>query len=69
MKAACCGLGELNARGLCLPLSNLCSNRQGYIFWDLFHPTEASSRILVERMFDGPSSYTSPINMRQLVDA
>ncbi|XP_057724378.1 GDSL esterase/lipase At5g55050-like [Arachis stenosperma] len=69
IKAACCGFGELNARGLCLPLSNLCSNRQDHIFWDLFHPTEAANRIFVDKMFDGSSKYTSPINMRQLVAA
>ncbi|TKY57309.1 GDSL esterase/lipase [Spatholobus suberectus] len=69
VKAACCGLGELNARAPCLPLSNLCPNRQDHIFFDQFHPTEAASSILVNRIFDGPSSYTSPINMRQLVAA
>ncbi|KAK7300057.1 hypothetical protein RJT34_10889 [Clitoria ternatea] len=69
VKAACCGLGELNARAPCLPLSNLCSNRQDHIFWDQFHPTEAASRIFTDEIFDGSSGYTSPINMRQLVTA
>ncbi|CAJ1971413.1 unnamed protein product [Sphenostylis stenocarpa] len=69
VKAACCGLGELNARAPCLPLSNLCPNRQDHIFFDQFHPTEAASRIFVNRLFDGTSSYAFPINMRQLVAA
>ncbi|WVY91283.1 hypothetical protein V8G54_036797 [Vigna mungo] len=69
VKGACCGLGELNARAPCLPLSNLCPNRQDHIFFDQFHPTEAASRIFVNRLFDGPSGYASPINMRQLVAA
>ncbi|XP_061342253.1 GDSL esterase/lipase At5g55050 isoform X2 [Gastrolobium bilobum] len=69
VKAACCGLGVLNARAPCLPVSNLCPNRQDHIFWDQFHPTEAASRIFADRIFNGPSSYTSPINMRQLVAA
>lgn len=69
MKAACCGLGELNARAPCLPVSNLCPTRQDHVFWDQYHPTEAASRIFVDRIFYGPSTYTSPINMRQLVAA
>jgi len=50
-------------------LSNLCPDRQDHIFFDQFHPTEAASRIFVNRLFDGASAYTSPINMRQLVAA
>ncbi|XP_020210184.1 GDSL esterase/lipase At5g55050 [Cajanus cajan] len=69
VKGACCGVGELNARATCLPLSNLCPNRQDHLFFDQFHPTEAASRILVDRLFNGSSSYTSPINMRQLIHA
>jgi len=69
VEAACCGLGELNARAPCLPVSHLCPNRQDHIFWDQFHPTEAASRIFVDKIFDGSSTYTSPINMRQLVAA
>ncbi|CAK8538826.1 unnamed protein product [Lathyrus sativus] len=69
VKAACCGLGELNARAPCLPVSKLCPTRQDHVFWDQYHPTEAASQIFVDRIFDGPSTYTSPINMRQLVAA
>ena len=68
VKAACCGLGELNAEIPCLPISNVCSNRKDHIFWDPFHPTEVAARIFVEKLFDGPSKYTSPVSMRQLVD-
>ncbi|PNX99857.1 GDSL esterase/lipase [Trifolium pratense] len=69
VKGACCGLGELNARAPCLPMSNLCPNGQDHVFWDQFHPTEAASRIFVDKIFYGSSTYTSPINMRQLVAA
>ncbi|KAL2322671.1 hypothetical protein Fmac_027050 [Flemingia macrophylla] len=65
VKAACCGLGELNAEFPCLPISNLCSNRHDHVFWDPFHPTEAAARILVNELFS--SKYTSPINMEQLL--
>ncbi|KAG8492680.1 hypothetical protein CXB51_010315 [Gossypium anomalum] len=67
IKAACCGLGELRARVPCLPLATQCSNRTDHMFWDLYHPTEATTRIVVDTVFDGPSRYCVPINVRQLV--
>lgn len=65
-KAACCGLGYLNAKAPCLPVSNYCSNRRDHVFWDFFHPTEATHRILVEHLFQG-STYTVPMNVKELV--
>lgn len=67
VKAACCGLGELRAKIPCLLVSNFCSNREDHIFWDQYHPTQAASRIFVDRIFNGPSKYTFPITMRQLL--
>ncbi|CAL0310885.1 unnamed protein product [Lupinus luteus] len=68
VKAACCGLDNLNARVPCLPISNVCPNRKDHIFRDLYHPTEAAARIFVDKSFHGSSKYTSPINMRQLLE-
>ncbi|XP_019431532.1 PREDICTED: GDSL esterase/lipase At5g55050-like [Lupinus angustifolius] len=67
VKGACCGLGKLNAQIPCLPISKICFNRQNHVFWDPFHPTEAAARIFVDRIFNGPAKYTSPINMKQLL--
>ncbi|KAK9268951.1 hypothetical protein L1049_000717 [Liquidambar formosana] len=67
VKAACCGLGNLNAKVACLPISNYCSNRRDHLFWDLFHPTEAAASIFADNLFDGPKQYASPINVKQLV--
>lgn len=67
MKAACCGIGELNAELPCLPTSSVCSNRQDHIFWDLVHPTQAATQIIVDRLFNGLSKDTSPIDMEQLL--
>ncbi|XWS51845.1 hypothetical protein CRYUN_Cryun11dG0017400 [Craigia yunnanensis] len=69
IKAACCGLGELKAKVPCVPVSTYCSNRKDHVFWDLYHPTEATARIFVDTLFDGPSQYTVPMNVRQLVSA
>ncbi|XP_058738251.1 uncharacterized protein LOC131610349 [Vicia villosa] len=67
VKAACCGLGELNAIAPCLPVSNLVLNRQNHVLWDQYHPTKAAPHIFADGIFDGPSIYMFPINMRQLV--
>ncbi|KAH1063195.1 hypothetical protein J1N35_028182 [Gossypium stocksii] len=67
IEAACCGLGELKARVPCLPFATQCFNRTDHIFWDKYHPTEATTRIVVDTLFDGSSQYCVPINVRQLV--
>ncbi|EEF32465.1 GDSL esterase/lipase At5g55050 [Ricinus communis] len=66
-KAACCGLGKLNAEVPCIPISTYCSNRSNHVFWDMVHPTEATDRILVNTIFDNQSHYIFPMNMRQLI--
>ncbi|KAJ7963790.1 GDSL esterase/lipase [Quillaja saponaria] len=67
IKAACCGIGELRAKGPCLPISSYCSNREDHIFWDEYHPTESAYRILVDAIFGGSSKYAFPITIRQLI--
>ncbi|XP_050367734.1 GDSL esterase/lipase At5g55050-like [Argentina anserina] len=65
-QAACCGLGYLNAKFPCLPVASYCSNRRDHMFWDLYHPTEATHKILVEHLFEG-STYSTPMNVKKLV--
>ncbi|KAF3949487.1 hypothetical protein CMV_024648 [Castanea mollissima] len=67
VKAACCGLGNLNAKVACLPIAKYCSNRRDHVFWDLYHPTEAAHRILLDDIFEGSSQYTFPMNVKQLI--
>ncbi|XP_010244496.1 PREDICTED: GDSL esterase/lipase At5g55050-like [Nelumbo nucifera] len=66
VKAACCGLGNLNAKVACLPISSYCPNRRDHVFWDLYHPTEAAARIFTDNIFDGSEPIVFPINVRQL---
>ncbi|KAG0483956.1 hypothetical protein HPP92_012040 [Vanilla planifolia] len=66
VKAACCGLGELNAKVACTPISSYCSNRRNHVFWDFVHPTEATARIIAADLFDGSSPHVFPLNLRQL---
>lgn len=63
----CCGGGEYNGQLPCLPVvDQLCSNRDEYVFWDAFHPTQAVNEVLGFRSFGGPISDISPMNVQQL---
>ncbi|KAI3732310.1 hypothetical protein L1987_63514 [Smallanthus sonchifolius] len=62
-KTACCGQGPYNGLGLCTPWSSLCEDRDKYVFWDAFHPTERASRFIVEQMMNGADEYMRPMNL------
>ncbi|XP_073126511.1 GDSL esterase/lipase At5g33370-like [Henckelia pumila] len=62
-KMACCGQGRYNGLGLCTPLSNLCLNRDQYVFWDPFHPSERANRLIVQQIFNGDNTYMHPMNL------
>ncbi|XP_020591995.1 GDSL esterase/lipase At5g55050 [Phalaenopsis equestris] len=66
VEAACCGLGDLNAKVACTPISSYCSNRTNHVFWDFYHPTEATAGILAADLFDGSAPHVYPVNLRQL---
>jgi phospholipase/lecithinase/hemolysin len=65
-KAACCGLGDMHAKIACTPLSAYCANRSDHVFWDFYHPTEATAQKLTDTAFDGSAPFIFPINIRQL---
>ncbi|EOA20881.1 hypothetical protein CARUB_v10001218mg [Capsella rubella] len=62
-KVACCGQGPYNGLGLCTVLSNLCPNRDLYVFWDAFHPTEKANRMIVRYILTGTTKYMNPMNL------
>ncbi|PNX79053.1 GDSL esterase/lipase [Trifolium pratense] len=64
--AACCGFGRNKAQINCLPMTNICPNRDQYVFWDPFHPTQAVSKIMANKAFNGPPSVCHPINVIQM---
>ncbi|PIN09024.1 Triacylglycerol lipase [Handroanthus impetiginosus] len=66
-KVACCGQGPYNGIGLCTPLSNLCPNRDVYVFWDPFHPSEKANRIIVEQILSGDNKYMNPMNLSTIM--
>ncbi|KAM5550176.1 GDSL esterase/lipase [Rosa sericea] len=63
---ACCGIGRNQGQITCLPFAVPCSNRNQYMFWDAFHPTEAANAVLAWRAFNGPPSDSYPINVQQM---
>ncbi|XP_076923840.1 GDSL esterase/lipase At5g33370-like [Bidens hawaiensis] len=64
---ACCGQGPFNGLGLCTPWSMLCDNRDKFVFWDAFHPTERASRYIVEQMMNGADEYMRPMNISTIM--
>lgn len=49
--AGCCGVGRNNGQITCLPFQTPCPNRNQYLFWDAFHPSEAANIIVGRRSY------------------
>ncbi|CAN6245627.1 unnamed protein product [Urochloa humidicola] len=60
---ACCGQGRFNGMGLCTMVSSLCADRDRYVFWDAFHPTERANRLIVQQFMSGSVDYIAPMNL------
>ncbi|KAJ7944089.1 GDSL esterase/lipase [Quillaja saponaria] len=70
VKFACCGNGtSFNAENPCSPDAQVCQERNKYLFWDQFHPTQAAARLAALTFFGGSPPYVSPFNFTQLVRA
>ncbi|RRT38821.1 hypothetical protein B296_00053158 [Ensete ventricosum] len=68
IKTACCGAGKFNGQSGCTPNATYCSERHRYLFWDLLHPTHATSKLAGAAIYYGSQQFASPINFRQLVE-
>ncbi|GMY37794.1 GDSL esterase/lipase At5g45670-like [Fagus crenata] len=65
--AGCCGVGRNNGQITCLPLQTPCPNRNEYLFWDAFHPTEAGNTIVGRRAYSAQSASDAyPVDIRRL---
>lgn len=49
-------------------VSNLCSNRDEYAFWDGFHPTEKANRLIVQQIMGGNTDYMHPMNLSTIME-
>ncbi|XP_058115136.1 GDSL esterase/lipase 7 [Magnolia sinica] len=63
---ACCGNGRYGGAVSCLPLQRPCTNRDQYIFWDSFHPTQAVNAIIAESCYGESATDCHPISISQL---
>ncbi|KAF5192304.1 GDSL esterase/lipase [Thalictrum thalictroides] len=65
--SACChAAGRFGGVIPCIPSSKVCLDRSKYVFWDPYHPSEASNIIIANRLIDGDSNDIFPTNVRQL---
>ncbi|XP_009793810.1 GDSL esterase/lipase At1g71691-like [Nicotiana tabacum] len=62
----CCGVGRNRGQITCLPFQTPCQNREQFIFWDAFHPTEAVNILFGRKAFNGGPDVVYPINIQQL---
>nr|AAM74257.1 Hypothetical protein [Oryza sativa Japonica Group] len=65
--SACCGSGIMGAEDDCLPNSTLCTDHEGFLFWDRVHPSQRSAQLTAATFYDGMSHFTTPFNFKQLV--
>lgn len=47
---SCCKV-DTTVGGLCLSYAHVCNNRDEYVFWDAFHPSDAANAVLADRFF------------------
>ncbi|KAG2652935.1 GDSL esterase/lipase At4g16230-like [Panicum virgatum] len=66
LEAACCGGGPFGAAQPCDETAPVCADRDGYLFWDANHPTQAVSVISAQTIFAGNRSFVKPVNVREL---
>ncbi|XP_027351595.1 GDSL esterase/lipase At1g29670-like isoform X2 [Abrus precatorius] len=65
--AACCLSGS---SGGCIPDQRPCNNRNEYVFWDEFHPTEAWNKLIATISYNSTSNpaFTYPMDIMHLVE-
>ncbi|KAG6696108.1 hypothetical protein I3842_09G131100 [Carya illinoinensis] len=67
INVGCCGVGRNNGQITCLPNQTPCPNRNEYLFWDAYHPTEAGNAIVGRRAYSAQSASDAyPIDIRRL---
>lgn len=49
----CCGTGLIEVAVLCNNFTaDICPNRHDHVFWDSFHPTEKTYKIMTAKYFE-----------------
>ncbi|KAI5000388.1 hypothetical protein ZWY2020_004977 [Hordeum vulgare] len=67
LNKGCCGVGRNNGQVTCLPFQTPCANRNEYLFWDAFHPTEAANILVGRRAYSAADpSDVHPVDLQTL---
>uniref|UniRef100_A0ACD5XKV9 Uncharacterized protein n=1 Tax=Avena sativa TaxID=4498 RepID=A0ACD5XKV9_AVESA len=68
MDSACCYVGgRFGGLAPCGPTARYCADRSKYVFWDAYHPSDATNALIARRILDGDPDDISPVNVRQLI--
>ncbi|KAJ8769107.1 hypothetical protein K2173_000882 [Erythroxylum novogranatense] len=62
----CCGIGQNRGQITCLPLAIPCFDRDKYVFWDAYHPTQAFNQIIAQKAYSGSPADCYPVNIQQM---
>jgi phospholipase/lecithinase/hemolysin len=66
LDTGCCGGAGLSGDGKCTMFASVCPNRDNYLFWDGFHPTQAASAEAAFALVADQGLYVHPINITRL---
>lgn len=68
--SACCHVaGRFGGLVPCGLSSKVCLDRSKYVFWDPYHPSDATNSLIAMRLLDGDSDDIFPMNVRRLAQA
>lgn len=68
--SACCYVdGHHGGLLPCGQQSKVCSDRSKYVFWDPYHPSDATNVLIAKRLLYGDSNDISPINILKLIQS
>ncbi|CAN6483534.1 unnamed protein product [Victoria cruziana] len=63
----CCGVGRNRGQITCLPFQMPCPNRNEFLYWDAFHPSEAANILIGRRSYSAQTpSDAHPMDIRHL---
>ncbi|XVF15990.1 hypothetical protein REPUB_Repub09cG0203600 [Reevesia pubescens] len=63
ISGACCGNGTYE----CNQTATFCANRDDYLFWDRFHPSQRASELAALTLFGASESLVAPMNFSLLL--
>ncbi|KAL9320535.1 hypothetical protein ACSQ67_012374 [Phaseolus vulgaris] len=65
--SCCCMAGRFGGLIPCGPTSSVCRDRSKYVFWDPWHPTDATNVIIAKRLLYGDHNDIFPMNVHHLI--